>query len=438
MNRSTWLARSLAAALLVWLTSPTSLAQNGPARPGESKAWVVETLRRYRLADKAASQDVERLAELRTKILTPGGTFPEVLAAFQEVYSVLARLQGNDAVAPATVMQGCGFPAFLTVTRLRDANGAAPPASHSRLGDLAHVEKMGNGPIPMVLIPDYGTDWTLYRTFMERNRERYTMYAITLPGFGGSLAPPRPNVYDPAETPWWNAAEKGVLELIARNRLDRPVVVGTQTGAYLAARIALDHPEKVRGAVLLNGFANVPIRSAEDSDAPMSLGERRRRVGGRPDLNGILGEFIPQVVLTPSAAEATLDQMSPKSRPLAVGRNTRDPERGKALYIDFMVKTDPRALDYAFELSGTDLTFDLRRLRVPMLSIPSVPDLGAPPGGDLALGQWQEIKRLYPAIPLTLTPFENTRNYATEEAPLELDQAIAAFVAGRPVEVKRT
>jgi hypothetical protein len=46
------------------------------------------------------------------------------------------------------------------------------------------------------------------------------------------------------------------------------------------------------------------------------------------------------------------------------------------------------------------------------------------------LAQWQDVKRRYPSIPLTVAPFENIRAYATEDAPEVLDRAIASFVAG--------
>jgi pimeloyl-ACP methyl ester carboxylesterase len=407
------------------------MTQNDPARD-DARARVAETLRRYHLDRTASPKDVDAIVALRTQILTPGRAFPDVLADFQTLYTLLARLQGSDAVAPATVTQGTIFPTFLTVTRLKAA-GPPPSDARARTGQLAHVEKVGTGPVPMILVPDYGSDWTMYRAFIERNRDRYTMYAVTLPGFGGTPVPPRPKTFDPAKTPWWDSAEKAVVELIARERLDRPVILGTQTGAYLAARVALDHPAKTRGVVLLNAFVNVPLQTPPEAVSSVSLDERRRTVARRPDLNGIIAEFIPELTLSPEAALASLDAMQPQTRAAVLGRNTRDPERAKAIYVDFLARTDPRALEYFFELSGTDLMVDLARLRVPMLSAPSTPDAGAPPGTVSPLPQWREIKRRYPSIPLTIAPIENIRAYAVEDAPDTLDRAVAAFVAGRSV-----
>ena len=82
----------------------------------------------------------------------------------------------------------------------------------------------------MILLPDLSSDWTLYQNFIERNRDRYTMYAVTLPGYGRTPPPPRPEFFDPTATPWWDNAGQAVVKLIERNRLNNAVVVGTPSG----------------------------------------------------------------------------------------------------------------------------------------------------------------------------------------------------------------
>ena len=439
--------RCLCAFVITLTLSPlpqTAFAQDSRQQV-EARAWAVETLRYYNLADKATSQEIEKIAELKSQILTPTLNFRDRLSACTEAYSVFLRLMGGGSVPQQTIIQTCVPPTQAAHARLTNADYKPFNRTTSPPGELSHVEKMGRGPIPVILIPDYGTDWTLYRTFMERNRDRYTMYAVTLPGFGDTPVPPKPKFYDPKATPWWNSAEQGVVKLIRSNKLNRPFVIGTQAGAYLAARLALDHPNIIRGVVLLNGLVKMPLPVRDNPNVPLGLKERHQMISGRPDLTGLMWEFPPLVVLTPSAAEKTISQVPPPVQQLFLGLNTRDPERGKALYIDFLTKTDPRAFTYFIELNSTDLTDDLKYLKVPMLVIPSLHDEKSPalnnpamPGpNNLALSQWNEIKQSYLSIPLAIVPFENTRNYATEEAPLELDRAIAAFVAGKPVEVKR-
>ena len=59
---------------------------------------------------------------------------------------------------------------------------------------LAHVERVGTGPVDLVLIPGLACDWRVWEDFLQRNARRYTMYAVTLPGFGGA-----PAEFDPDE-----------------------------------------------------------------------------------------------------------------------------------------------------------------------------------------------------------------------------------------------
>jgi len=84
-------------------------------------------------------------------------------------------------------------------------DGAAP--------GLGHVERRGTGTTHVVLIPCHSCDWRAWETFMERNKARYTMHAVTLSGMGGT--PPLP--LDPvgsSETPWLDASARALAETV--------------------------------------------------------------------------------------------------------------------------------------------------------------------------------------------------------------------------------
>src|SRR5882672_674259 len=51
-----------------------------------------------------------------------------------------------------------------------------------RQGELGRVDKVGTGPVAMILIADVGFGSNIYRDFIKANKRRYTMYAVTLPG----------------------------------------------------------------------------------------------------------------------------------------------------------------------------------------------------------------------------------------------------------------
>ena len=60
-------------------------------------------------------------------------------------------------------------------------------------------------------------------------------------------------------------------------------------------------------------------------------------------------------------------------------------------------------------------------------------DDNSPNQGVPTPAEWAEVKLRSPNIPLTVVQFDNTRSYITEEAPQELDKAMEAFLAGKPV-----
>jgi pimeloyl-ACP methyl ester carboxylesterase len=81
------------------------------------------------------------------------------------------------------------------------------------------------------------------------------MLAVTLPGFEGTAAPPMPAPgVSYGEQTWTRQAVDAVVKLIADRKLQRPVLVGHFiNGTQVAMRVALEHPELVRGVVLLAG-----------------------------------------------------------------------------------------------------------------------------------------------------------------------------------------
>jgi DUF2911 family protein len=78
----------------------------------------------------------------------------------------------------------------------------------------------------------------------------------------------------------------------------------------------------------------------------------------------------------------------------------------------------------------------MKALAVPLLAMGSWHDEGSPVASPPNISQWEEIKLLYPAIPLTVVAFDDTRAYISADAPEEFDRALADFLGGRPVHGK--
>lgn len=126
-----------------------------------------------------------------------------------------------------------------------------------RLGDLGEVKKLGSGPQNVILVPGLGFDGSIFSDFAEANRARFTMYVVTLAGFGGTAAPPMPpDGTSYGELTWMRGAVEGLTGLIEKERIDRAVIVGHfVVGSQIAVRLALDHPDKVAGVILVGGPA---------------------------------------------------------------------------------------------------------------------------------------------------------------------------------------
>lgn len=431
-NFHRWLIVVMALALaasLVRAQIGASQSENQQRR-AQTTAWVVSYLRYLGLEGKASSQEVDQLTELKLKAEAAELRTDAREAAYRELFTQVIRLMG---VAPAKNEQ--------TITNWSqnarnlsnpDARVQAINSTTTPLGQLGHVEQMGRGPVTLILIPENGTDWTIYREFMERHADRYTMYAITLPGCGGTPPPPRPAIRDFSKTVWWINAEQAVLKLIEEKRLAKPVVVGTMAGAYLAARLALDHPDKVRAAVLLNGLVNSPMQSNEPPFKPASLAERQRRVNQR--VADVLMDWAPNF---PASTKEGLERGLQNARPAVLNGmlyNTQDLEKAKTLYLNTNTGSTPRTIQsYWSELQSADLTGDLKTLKAPLLVIPSIHDDKSAYQRRVAVSQWEEIKLMYPGIPITIAPFADTRAYVVLDSPAELGQALDDFLAGRPV-----
>lgn len=424
--------------ILAALISGSLFAQTASPSAAD-RAWVGEFVRFYGLESRATPVDIDRLAQLQSALHERSATLEARQNAYVEIFGILYRLLGTDPVPPEPAVRNAAQFYAQTVHN-RVTSGEASPVSTATTprGQLGRVDKAGRGPVPMILIADLGLDGkTLYGEFMRRNADRYTMYAVTLAGFGGTPPPARAARYEPFATPFWDSARAGILDLIEKNRLDKPVVVGMQSSSYLAARLALDHADKFRAVVMLDGSSYTPFRSIANQDLPATDEERRILLTTRLGPMGIAQDFLPLTIPTRAAAERILENMTPQQRQGTLGINTRDTARGKTLFVESMATSDPRTMRYSVELLGVDLRKDLARLSVPALLIASVHDDNSPGQGGVTQAVWTEVKLRYPKIPLQIVPFENTRNYVTEEAAEDLDRALAAFLAGKRVEVAR-
>lgn len=230
----------------------------------------------------------------------------------------------------------------------------APGTATAPLGELGHVEVIGDGPVDLVLIPGAAFDWTVWRSFMARNADRYTMHAITPAGYGGTNPPPMPVANDRFENREWTEALLGaVVKYVRDNDLDRPIVVGHHLmGDYYAMRLALDHPDLFRGVAVIAGSPARFLPSPTSQGRPATPEERVEIVHTNPSQ-------------APLFRSVSLDQW--KSGTYTADLFCADAERGQELY-DLQVSVPlPTQIRYFLEYMTDDVSLRLSSLEVPMI-----------------------------------------------------------------------
>jgi pimeloyl-ACP methyl ester carboxylesterase len=283
----------------------------------------------------------------------------------------------------------------------------------SPLGTFGHVDERGEGPVPMVLVPGGGFGWEVFESFMEANRSEYTMYAVSLAGMGGTQAPPMPpEGTSYGEQTWIRGAVTALVELIEPiegEGLDRPVVVGHfLEGTQVGLRMAIDHPELVRGVVLLSGS---PVLASP---------ERRFTVEERIRYQD---EYMaPEWFKTVTRRTWNDNNFPPESY-------SRDEERGARLFDRVSRGPLPVFIRYLLEFWASDLTTELDDVDVPVLVLkPDFEEKVLEQNPWLAYyftDSWDGMDR-FPK--LSLRTVNDAHIFVWHDRPRLVDEAIDEFV----------
>jgi pimeloyl-ACP methyl ester carboxylesterase len=286
------------------------------------------------------------------------------------------------------------------------------PQLTANVTPLAHIEKHGHGPVSMILIPGLACDWTVFDTFMQRNVERYTMYAVTLPGFGGSEAPPKPPTNEPGL--WLDNAVNAIWKFAQDAKLEKPVVVGHSMGGHLALRLGIEHPGEFRSIISIDGAPVAPLGDLEQGTS--SSIDRKDAARQLAALSHSFG-----------AAEWNARQH------LIAGTMVKEPEIAERLAQMFITVPPPISVQYMADFISTDLRPNLSKIVDKTLIIASLPTGDMLPGAESsARAAWETMVKGGTHIKLIF--FDHSRHFIQYDRPSEVDATIADFIAG--VDVK--
>jgi pimeloyl-ACP methyl ester carboxylesterase len=288
-------------------------------------------------------------------------------------------------------------------------------------GSIPQIVRRGAGPIDVLLIPGWGFGAEVFADFMRANESRYRMVAVTLPGFGGTAAPPMPPAgASYGDATWTRAAEDAIARLIKSEGLRKPIVLGHFiVGTQIAIRMAVDHPDLIGGLVIVSGepMRYVPSRRDSTGKTPMS---REERVEGMDHYVG------PRWFKTVTKATFDANNYAPP-------QYSRDSARAVALWRKSSSVPLPVMIRYLCEYMAMDLTDEFGRVSVPMrVLIPGfASEIFADPKQSyvkqLFVDSWENVRRKNPSIVLRTVP--NSGVFITEDQPEAVRDAIAEVAA---------
>jgi pimeloyl-ACP methyl ester carboxylesterase len=295
----------------------------------------------------------------------------------------------------------------------------APGTSTAPPGTLGRVRKVGTGPRSMVLIAGMGFGDSIWNEFMDRRLATHTMYAVTLPGFGGTAPLPMPvERARYAETAWIDSSVGALQELLVREDLRGVTVVAHWAVAtQVALRLALAEPERVASVVLIAGAlrATFPQQPASEQWTPEQRGQAMQVFADR---------------WFKTVTRDTWDDNNYMPYDYAV-----NPRRGLFLWREAQAASVAVWVRYLLEYYAVDLRPRLPELRAPLLVVhPDFDDPGfyvEDPANnymkDSTEGSWKGVA----AVPnrLEFARVANSRLFVMYDKPDELDRVVDEFLA---------
>lgn len=112
-----------------------------------------------------------------------------------------------------------------------------------------HAPKIPNHRPPLIFIHGAGGSFLSWHPHLRR-LEGETVYTLDLPGHGNSDGVGRQSIQDYADD---------VLQFIAENKIQKPILVGHSMGGAIVLTLGLQYPDQITGLVLLGTGAKLRV-----------------------------------------------------------------------------------------------------------------------------------------------------------------------------------
>lgn len=286
-------------------------------------------------------------------------------------------------------------------------------------GKLGDVKTFGTGTQDMILVPGWGFDHSVFADFIGRHEKEYRIWAVTIPGFGTTPAPPMPDQNENYRDLYWTqGVVKGLSDLIRTQQLKQPVIVSLFSISNLIAfRLALDHPELVGKLIIVSGIAK--FTANYPSYEPRSLESRCLFIE-----KGLAAQWFKSV-----AAETWNNgNFSPATF-------SRDSLRAKKHWSMMSSVPIPVMVRYLCEFYCTDVGLEYGKLTVPTLIL--IPSFSAsyfakPENAFMpSFFHFSWLGALPGSSQIQMTTVTDTHAFIMDDQPEKFDAIVREFVSGK-------
>lgn len=304
-------------------------------------------------------------------------------------------------------------------------NNLALPKEYKTLPDnhAPAITKGGVGKQALILVPGMYSGKRSFDGFVARQQSQYKFFLLTPPGLNGTPARATPAAYTSfGELSWTRRLERDILDLINREKLNKPIIVAErQPGAQAAIELASEHPDRIAGVVLVGTNLVQFFAAPKDSTRKTSIAYAER--SGFVDESWV-GKWFKYV--TPETW---------KNGDLGKQLLSVDPVRAQQAWDELEAVPLEIKIRYLCEFWASDVTRDFAKLKVPVLAL--VPGFDekflADPANGFAkpafLDSWDTLVPKHPQLELVKIP--NARMLVLDDQAQLADEAIAKFIQRR-------
>ncbi len=294
----------------------------------------------------------------------------------------------------------------LVATSAFSAAAVADAAPAQRVGTLT-VEKHGDHGRPVILVPGLGSGAWVWKDTVKKLQGSHVVYVVTLAGFDGTPPPASGNFMDQAQA--------SLVQLIRKDHLNKPVLVGHSLGATLSLKLATQHPELLGGVVAVDGL-------------PVFPGTENMPTAQRPAMAAAIQARM---------SDATPAQFATQQIQYMQTIGLRDPQQAEK-YGKLNARSDPEATaQYMAEDLSMDFRDALKNARLSILEISpyNLPDFAS---GPMAMSEAQKSayyqSLLANAPDAKVVSISPSRHFVMLDQPAKFQKVLQSFLQSLEVQ----